>query len=184
MVVVPQIELIPPQLVLFKVLEEAVMDLSTHDPGIVSCAMPAVLDHSGRRLVNIRLWSEREPAMAFERRLERLLDLVILRLRKVRVNGIVGGAGPEREFTGTPCCFVLRMRGRQEVGGRLEFGEVWTDGVEVEVNPSKGGLVHYIGANEQVFRVFNSALDEGTDGVVLEEELERKEGAVSVFVGV
>lgn len=182
--VVPQIELIPPQLVLFKVLEEAVMDLSTHDPGIVSRAVPAVLDHGCGRLVNIRLWSEGEPAMAFERCLERLLDLVVLRLGKVGVDGVVGGAGPEREFTGAPCCFVLRMRGRQEVGGRLEFGEVRMDGVEVEVNPSKGGLVHHIGANEQVFRVFNSALDEGANGVVLEEELERKERAVSVFVGV
>lgn len=90
------------------------------------------------------------------------------------MDGVVCGAGPERQFTGAPCGFVVWMRGRQEVRGRLEFGEVRMDGVEVEVNPSKGGLVYYVCANEQVFRVFNAALDEGGNGMVLEEQLERK----------
>jgi hypothetical protein len=51
------------------------------------------------------------------------------------------------------------------------------DGVEVKVNPSKGRLVHHVGANEQVFRVLNPALDQGGNGMVLKKELERKETA-------
>jgi hypothetical protein len=76
------------------------------------------------------------------------------------------------------------VRGGQEVGGRLEFGKVRVDGVEVEVNPSKGRLVHHVGANEQVFRVLNSALDKGGNGMVLEKELERKERAWLVLLSV
>ena len=91
------------------------------------------------------------------------------------MDGVVGGADPEREFAGAPCCFVLRVRGGYEVGGRLEFGKVRVDGVEVKVNPRKGRLVHHVGANEQVFRVLNPALDQGGNGMVLEKELERKE---------
>jgi hypothetical protein len=90
------------------------------------------------------------------------------------VDGIVCGSGPDRQFAGTPGRFVVWMRGRQEIRWRLELGEVGMDGIEVEVHPSEGWLVHDVGADEEIFGVFESAFDEGGNGVVLEEELERK----------
>jgi hypothetical protein len=57
MVIVPQVKFVPPQLVILEIFEEAIVHLRTHDPGIVACPLPAVLDDSRRRLVNICLRS-------------------------------------------------------------------------------------------------------------------------------
>jgi hypothetical protein len=112
--------------------------------------------------------------MAFEWCFERLLDLIIFRLCVIWMYSIVGGASPKRKFTGSPGWFVFWMRDRQEIRRRLEFGEVGVDGIEVEMHPSEGWLVHDIGADEEIFRMFNSAFDEGGYRVVFEEKLDWK----------
>lgn len=94
--VVPEIEFVPPQFVVFEVLKKAVMHLGTYNPGIIACTLPAVLDYSCRRLVDICLWPKGQPSVAFEGCPERLLDLVVFGLRVIWVNCIVGRPCPER----------------------------------------------------------------------------------------
>ena len=69
------------------------------------------------------------------------------------------------------------MRDGNEVPWRLEFGKVGMDGVEVEVYPRQGGLIGNVGADEEIFWVFESAFDEGSYGMVFEEELHRRKVA-------
>ena len=133
--VVPEIEFVPPQFVVFEVLKKAVMHLGTYNPRIISCTLPAVLDYSCRRLVDICLRPKGQPSVAFEGCPERLLDLVVFGLREIRVNCIVYRACPERKFAGAPGGLVFGMRDWKEFGWRFEFGEIGVDGVEVEVNP-------------------------------------------------
>lgn len=173
MVVVPEVELVPPQFVVFEVLKKAVMHLGAYDPGIIACTLPAVLDYSCRRLVDICLRPKGQPPVAFEGCLECLLDLVVCGLREVRVNCIVYWAGPDRQFASTPGGYVFGMLDWKKFGWRFEFGEIRVDRVEVEVDPGQSGLIDNVGADEEVFRVFDSAFDESGYGVVFEEELVR-----------
>ena len=139
-VVVPHIELVPPQLIILEVLQEAVMYLRTHDPGIVPCAFPRVLDDCSRRLVDVRLWAQRQPTMAFEGCFESFFDLVVFIFSEVGMNGVVGGAVPGGEFGGAPGGF---LEGEvDEVGWWFQFRKVGANGIEVEVDPGKCGLVY------------------------------------------
>jgi hypothetical protein len=47
------------------------------------------------------------------------------------------------------------------------------DRVEVEVNPGQSGLIDNVGADEEVFWVFDPAFDKSGYGVVFEKELVR-----------
>jgi hypothetical protein len=182
-VVVPEVELVPPQFVVFEVLKKAVMYLGAYDPRIIACTLPAVLDYSCRRLVDICLRSKGQPPVALEGCPECLLDLVVFGLRVIRMNRIVCRAGPDRQFTGAPGGFVFGMRDWKKLGRRFEFGEIGVDRVEVEVDPGQSGLIDNVGADEEIFWVFNSAFDESGYGVIFDEELVRSRTAWSASVG-
>jgi hypothetical protein len=68
---------------------------------------------------------------------------------------------------------VFGMLDWKEFRWRFEFGEIRVDRVEVEVDPGQSGLIDNVGADEEVFRVFDSAFDESGYGVVFKEELVR-----------
>jgi hypothetical protein len=170
-VIVPEVKLVPPQFLVFEVLKKAVMHLSADDP--ITCALPAVLDYSCWRLVDICLRSKGQPPVAFEGCPECFLDLVVFGLRKIRMNRIVCRAGPDRQFTGAPGGFVFGMRDWKEFRWRFEFREIRVDCVEVEVDPGQSGLIDNVGADEEIFWVLNSAFDQSGYGVVFDEELVR-----------
>jgi hypothetical protein len=57
------------------------------------------------------------------------------------------------------------------------------DCVEVEVDPGQSGLIDNVGADKEVFWVFDSAFDESGYGVVFEEELVRSRTLGSASAG-
>lgn len=160
-VVVPQIEFIPPRVVVFEVFEKGIVRLRCGCPVVQAGTEGVKGECCGGEEAEVLVlggWiAHGEPAVVGVRRGRAAVC--------GEVFGALCGAGVWGQFGGAPGLGSVEG----DFAGVGPIGEVGAHGV---VDPGEGWVVDYVGGDGEVVRVLDEAGCDGADGVIFYEDLD------------